>query len=301
MPVNAGYEYFNAEKVYLAAQTLDEKIAALEEMIRAAPKHKSSENLLAELKTRLKKFREKSDKAKKTGRGKPGLKKEGYQVVFVGLPNSGKSSLLATLTNARPAVSAQAFTTYEPIVGTMDYGGVKAQIVDLPSIGSTAFDIGLVNTADCVALVVERPEELAQIDRVLSRASGKRIIVITKIDLLESSERRKLEERCKAKRLFPVFVSSVTGEGVEELKKRIFERMDMIRVYTKEPGKPSSGVPVVLARGSLVRDVAESILKGFSSRVKEAKVTGPSAKFANQKVGLMHELKDMDVVEFHTR
>jgi hypothetical protein len=76
--------------------------------------------------------------------------------------------------------------------------------------------------------------------------------------------------------------------------------MHVIRVYTKEPGKSPSPIPVILKEGSTVRDVAESILKGFSQRVKETKITGPSSKFPNQIVGLNHVLKDKDIVEFKT-
>ena len=58
---------------------------------------------------------------------------------------------------------------------------------------------------------------------------------------------------------------------------------------------------MVLKDGSTVRDVAEGIYKGFSLKVKETRLTGPSGKFPNQKVGLNHEVKDKDVVEFHCR
>src|SRR3989344_5949585 len=194
MPINAGYEYFNAEKIYLEAKTLDEKIVALEGMIRAAPKHKSSENFVAELKTRLKKFLEKKEKGKKVGKGKAGIKKEGYQCALVGMPNSGKSSLLGAMTNARPGVSIHPFTTRVPELGTMDYDGVRAQIVDLPSIGSPNFDSGVANNADCLLIVINKLEELNEIEKVLSRATGKKIIVFTKIDLLSSEERRKTME-----------------------------------------------------------------------------------------------------------
>lgn len=290
----------NAEKVYLEAKTLEEKIRALEEMIRAAPKHKSSENLLAELKTRLKKFREKQEKGRKTGKGKAGIKKEGFQTVLMGLPNSGKSSLLAALTNARPLISSHPFTTKEPQLGTMNYEGVKAQVIDVPSVGCVEFDIGLVNTADCVLLVVEKLEDLSILQPLLSRAHGSTLIVLTKIDRLSESELRKLDARCRSLRLVCVLTSAADGRGINELKRFIFGRMNVIRIYMKEPGKVASSIPGVLSVGSTVRDAAESILKGFSARVKETRVTGPSAKFANQKVGLTHVLKDRDVVEFKT-
>lgn len=301
MPINAGYEYFNAEKRYLDAQTLEEKIVALEEMIKVAPKHKGSENLLAELKTRLKKFREKSERVRKSGGGKKGIKKEGYQVVLIGVTNSGKSALLSTLTNARPKVSLHPFTTLEPVLGTMDYEGVKAQIVDQPSIGGVAFDIGLVNNADCLLEVVDRLDDLLEIEKIAIKSNARKIVVFNKIDLLSEHERRKIEERCKSKRLTYVLVSSVSREGIADLKRKIFEGMGVIRVYMKEPGKPATTIPAVLPLGSTVRDVAEGIFHGFSRTVKETRVTGPSAKFAQQKVGITHVLKDKDIVEFHTR
>jgi len=77
--------------------------------------------------------------------------------------------------------------------------------------------------------------------------------------------------------------------------------MPLIRVYTKEPGKPSTGIPMILKTDSTVRQAAESIYKGFSLRIKETRVSGPSSKFANQKVGLSHVLKDLDTIEFHTK
>jgi ribosome-interacting GTPase 1 len=301
MPVNPGYEYIAAEKVYLNAKTLEEKITALEEMIRTAPKHKSSENLLAGLRLRLKKFLEKKEKNKKVGKTSvKGIKKEGFQVVLLGLPNSGKSSLLAKLTNAKPKISAYAFSTIGPDLGTMDYQGVKAQIVDLPSIGSDFLDIGIVNTADLIVIAAEKTEDVDKITPLLSRAYGKIIVAITKSDLLSQEEKRKLEEKIRSKRLNAIIISSLTNYNIDKLKEAIFLSMNVIRVYTKEPSKPVSNLPIVLHSNATVKDAAESILKGFSLRVRETRITGPSSKFPNQKVGLGHILKDKDIVEFHT-
>jgi small GTP-binding protein len=259
--------------------TLEQKIAALEDMIRKAPGHKGAENLRAELRTRLKKFKEKSEKSKKVGAGKKGLKKEGYQVALVGKASSGKSSLLAALTNARPLISPHPFTTKELEVGSMEYEGARAQVVDIPSAEGAGFDIGLANTADCILLVFDATnpnfnETLIFLVKLLSLARGSKILVFNKIDLLDSNSLRKLKERCKSRRIDALFVSALLKEGLLDLKKRIFENMKVIRVYMKEPGKPPSSIPVVLRVGSSVRDVAESIRNGFSKTVKETRITG---------------------------
>ncbi|MEK6855414.1 MAG: GTPase [Nanoarchaeota archaeon] len=301
MTTNAGPEYFNAEKRYLDAKKLEDKLFYLEEMIRLAPKHKSSENMVAELRSRLKKLKEKAERAKKKSGGRKGIKKEGYQCVLVGLPNSGKSFLLSKLTNAQPKISEYGFATRFPEIGTMDYYGVKVQIVDMPSIGSEYFDVGIVNTADCLLIVIEKLDELERVEKNIERSRAKKIVVVNKSDLLNDNELRKLSERIKSKRIFGAVISAKTGFNIDVLKEMIFLGMNVIRVYTKEPGKEKSKEPIVLKKGATIRDVAESILKGFSLRVKETRLTGPSGKFPNQKVGLTHVLEDLDIVEFHTR
>jgi len=301
MPLNAGYEYVNAEKKYAQAASLDERIAALEEMIRAAPKHKSSEHHVAELKNRLRRFNEKKEKAKKVGKTtQKTIRKEGYQCVLLGLPNSGKSTLISILTNARPKISEYKFTTKQPEIGTLDFLGFKAQIVDLPSIGSGFFDSGIVHTADCIIIVLDSLNDLNKITPYLSHSYGKQIIAVSKSDLLSDEEKRKMKEKIKSKKLNALIISSITLEGIEELKGKIVKNMPLIRVYTKEPGKPSSKIPMILKINSTVKEAAESIYKGFSLKIKETKITGPSSKFPNQKVGLAHVLKDLDIVEFHT-
>lgn len=302
MPINAGYEYFNAEKKYFAAKTTEEQIACLEEMIRAAPKHKSSENFVAELKNRLRRLMEKQEKAKKVkSAGKKGIKKEGFQVALLGFTNSGKSSLLAKLTNAHPQISPNPFTTKSPEIGTLSYQGIKAQIVDLPSIGSENFDIGIANTADIILIVVESISDIEKISSILHKASGKQLIAISKCDLLNSEQLRKLEETIKSRKLNAVPISTINNYNIEALKYLILKSMNVIRIYTKEPGKSPTKEPSVLPINSTVKDAAESIRKGFSLTVKETRITGPSSKFPNQKVGLEHILKDLDIVEFHTR
>tara|TARA_Y100000034_G_C6897675_1_gene414298 strand:- start:1837 stop:2748 length:912 start_codon:yes stop_codon:yes gene_type:complete len=303
MPINASHEYFSVEKKYLAAKSTDEKIFFLEELIKVAPKHKSSENLLKELRTRLKKLREKSVIASKKKSGKKGIKKEGFQCILIGPPNTGKSSLLKLLSNAHPKISPHPFTTKDPVIGAFKHQGIQAQLVDLPSLGSPEFDFSLLNTADCIIVVLSSLQQIPDVAPYLKKSTGELIYIVNKSDLLSHDQLRKLSATIKSKRLHAIPFSAInpTHESLLDLKSLILKSMHVIRVYTKEPGKTKTNDPIVLKEKSTVKQVAEKILKGFSKKVKETRITGPSSKFPNQKVGLTHVCKDLDIVEFHTK
>ncbi len=303
MPVNASPEYGHAEKEYHLARTLEEKIEKLKKMLSVAPKHKSSENLIAQLKTRLKKFLEQQEKSKKSGKSsKTGIKKSEMQAVIVGFTNAGKSSLLSALTNARPEISETKFTTTEPVIGMMPYKGTQIQLIEIPAIDSEFYDKGLVHNADSILILITSINELKEIEEKI-KTLGKKLIIFNKIDLLSEQEKRKIEATLKSKykNYEFIMVSCETHESLSELKEKIFNSFDKIRVYTKEPGKQKSDNPLILEPETNVKEVAEKILKGFSEKVRETKIWGPSSKFPGQKVGLQHKLKDLDVVEFKTK
>jgi hypothetical protein len=293
--------YQAAETRFLAAKNDEEKLDALEEMIRECPKHKSSESMLANLKTRYKKLKSKLEVSKKKGKTKEGIKKEDLQAVIIGFTNSGKSSLLKELTNVNPETGEYQFTTKIPLVGMMNYEGIKVQIIEIPAFQSEYYDKGLVNSADTILILVEKIGDIEKILSEIKNISGKRIIAFNKIDLLNETEKRKVFATLSSKRYNFVMISTKTEENFPELKSKIFKSFNKIRVYTKEPGKEKSKNPIILKQNSNVKDVAEKILHGFSSKVKETKLWGPSSKFSGQKVGLTHILKDLDVVEFKTR
>lgn len=302
MPVNASPEYAKAEKEYLAAQTLEEKIICLQNMISQAPAHKGGEQLRAQLRSRMKKFREMQEKSKKSkGGGRQGIRKEGAQAVIIGKTLSGKSSLLSMLTQAQPGITHRPFTTQDLEVGTMIYDNTNIQIIENPAIESSYFDSGLVHTADTLILLITNIEELKEIEPRVARATAKKVIVFNKADLLSQDEKRKISANLQSKKYNFSIISAKTGEGIEELKKKIFNSFDILLIFTKEPNKPHSPLPMIMKPGSTVADAAEKIRKGMSSIVKEARIWGPSSKFPNQKVGLSHVLKSKDIIEFHTK
>ena len=170
MPINARPEYFKAEEKYHKASTPEEKIRALEEMLRVAPSHKGAENLRAGLKQKLSKLRVSLEKNRQQSKGKgnqPTIKREGAaQVALISITNAGKSALLQGVTNAKPEVADYAYTTTKPEVGIMNVGGANIQLIEIPSFfedfaykgdGPTYFSI--IRNVDLVVFVIDTTQD----------------------------------------------------------------------------------------------------------------------------------------------
>jgi len=383
MPANLPPEYFKAEEKYACARTLEEKILATEELIRAAPKHKGAEKLLKTLKTRLAKLRQelRKQQARRTGGGPSfAVKKEGAaQVAILGLPNSGKSTLLQRLTAAQLEVAPYPFTTREPVPGMMQFEDVQVQLVEVPAIvegsslgrGLGAQPLSVARNADTIALIVDLsadpikqvetltaeleaagvklnkpPPKLeisrretggieirgaeffgggeAELKRILqehriynagvdikgpttaedveealdeSIVYRRAMIIATKMDAQKASSNFIKLTHAYEKR-FSIFLASSKEGRPDELKKQIFENLNVVRVYTKRPDEKPAERPLMLRRGSTIADVAREVHKDFARNLKFARVWG-STRFPGQQVPRDYELRDKDVVELH--
>ena len=327
MPANLPPEFFEAEKRFKQASSSAEKIAALEELIAAVPKHKGTDKLRADLRRRLSQLRKESVSKKKGGRADLYVvQKEGAsQAALVGFPNSGKSSLLASLTNADPVIAEYPISTLSPLPGMMPFEDIQIQLVDLPPIGNEATDgwvSGILRYADALLLIVDLLEDPAvQIDLLIEQLGSwdiylteslkgdtqlrtgvfkKGLIVCNKKDLSSAEENfNSLREKYE-NRFHCIAVSALKKENLEELKRKIFVISNVIRVYSKPPGKePDLSTPFTIPAGSTVLDLASIIHKDFLFNFKYARIWG-SAKFEGQRVEKNHALKDKDIVEFHT-
>ena len=124
------------------------------------------------------------------------------------------------------------------------------------------------------------------------------LLVVNKADLLTETERQYIEEEIKP----DLFISASLKQGTDELKEAIYHKLDFISIYMKEPGKPADmNVPMIMQRGNTIRRVCEKLHKDFVKNFKYSRVTGPSSKFAGQKLMLNHVLKDQDILELHIR
>ncbi len=321
MPANLTPQYLEADRRFKAATTPQDKLAALEEMLATIPKHKGTEKMQADLKRRIAKLRASSQQKRSAARGRPfyHVDREGAgQIALVGAPNVGKSSLLRALTNAQPEIADYPFTTRVPLPGMMAYENVQIQLVDLPPVTPEITEgwlYSIIRSADAIALVVDLSTDdvLAQADGVralLERSKlalgaesrephqKRALAVANKVDAPGAPSRLALVRQAHG--ALPVVpVSATRGTGQPELRRAMFQLLEVIRVYSKAPGrKADNSAPFILKQGATVLDAAQAIHKDFVARLKYARLWGAD-EYQGQMVGRDHVLEDGDMIELH--
>ena len=325
MPTNLPPEAIDAERRYRAAKSVAEKIACLEEYISAIPKHKGTDKLRAALRKRLSKLKASSQTRKGVSRQVSAfhIDKEGAgQVVVVGPPNVGKSALVASLTNATPEVADYPYTTWTPTPGMMLVGNIQIQLIDTPPLNRDYVEpelLNLIRRSDLLLLVVDlQTDPVQQLEDTIAFLQEHRIVPLRLKDRYPEQRRLTFKpllvlanksDDDDSDEDFEIFrelleddwpalpVSATTGRNFERLKQVVFERLEVIRVYSKAPGKePDLSAPFVLKKGGTVAEFARKVHKDFFEKLKAARVWG-SAAYDGQMVGRDHILRDGDVVE----
>lgn len=323
MPANLTPMYRNADKAFRAAKTPAEKIAALEEMYATIPKHKGTEKMQADIKRKLAKFRQ----AAREVRSKSGIdpfhvdKHGAGQFALVGTPNSGKSAILAAVTKAHVNVAPYPFATHGPVPGMMAFEDIQIQLVDMPPVtrdGVPPGMMGCVRNADGLLVCIDLAAEdiLDQVDvclevlqargivpdgrEVPEGGTAKRMLLVgTKVDLPGAEDNFAALGELHGQTFSMLATSAQTGRGMAELAATCFRMLGIIRVYSKEPGKPvDPGQPFILPRGSTVLDLASEVHRDLAENLKRARLWG-SNQYDGAPVQRDHVLSDKDVVELH--
>jgi hypothetical protein len=324
MPANLPPQYFEAEKSFRLAKRPEEKIAALEEMLAIMPKHKGTDHLRAELRSRIAKLTQLATKKSGAHRASMAIDKEGAaQIAVIGLPNTGKSQLITSITNGSPSVAAYPFTTHTATPGMMKFENIQIQLIDTPPIAPPSIEWWLRHIlirADALLVIVDLDDTpLTQMEAITAQLGKIRIslnkrkaeepsvilyqkkalIIGNKLDLDNASKNYKVLRNRYEEQLPVIAISAKEGIGLEELKREIYQMLNIIRVYTKTPRqKPDFNDPIVLKRGSTLGDAAAAVHKDFANKLKYARIWG-SGKHDGLMAKRAHILQDGDVIELH--
>ncbi|MBI3406740.1 MAG: 50S ribosome-binding GTPase [Planctomycetes bacterium] len=329
MAANLTPQYLEAEADYKKAQTPEERLECLKRMFALVPKHKASEKLQAELKTKISDARDEVEHAKKHAK-KAGVsykvpKQGAGQYVLIGGPNVGKSRLLTRLTRATSEVAPYPFTTREPHAGMMDFEDVKVQLIDLPPITADfmeSYVSSMVRIADRALLMVDLGDDdgpfaaetvLDRLKEVKTILVGQKpatqedysiqyvptLLLANKIDLEGSTDRLEIVREMFGGS-FPIhMISAEHGHGMEDVRRELYRNLNVIRVYTKQPGKPPDMTsPFTCPAGSTLVEMAALVHRDFAENLKSARIWGTGV-LDGQTVKRDHVMHDKDVVELH--
>lgn len=328
MPANLTPQYIEAERKFREAKTPQEKIQFLEEMMKTIPKHKGTEKMQAMLKTKMAKLKAAMQARPGAARHGPSfhVEKSGAgQVAVIGPPNSGKSRLIASLTGAEPEVGDYPYTTRSPAPYMMKFENIQVQLVDTPPLAPEGIEtelVELVKATDAVLLVLDlaNQETASVLENLLAKLNERRVelqsentefppepgrfrkrtlFIATKQDSSVAAENLAFLKDYFGEKISFYPVTAVGGDGLDSLKKEIFLLLDIIRVYSKTPGKKADfSEPFALPKGSTVSEMARAVHKDFFEKLKYARIwRKESLSFQGQMVNRDFVLEDEDVVE----
>jgi ribosome-interacting GTPase 1 len=298
-------------------------------MFAVMPKHKGTDRLQGDIKRKIAMLTDEMEHARKSSgkRYNEHVPREGAgQIVLLGPPNAGKSSIVDRLTHATPEVGPYPFTTKKPLPAMMPYEDIQIQLVDMPPITETCYEgwlSNIVRGCDLVMLVVgvddldpdgslgaiaRHMEEASVVFTAESVARGadddfgvirkQTLLALNKIDLGEADLVKDLVRPVIGD--IPIHeISCKSGAGLEDLRRALYEALSIVRVYTKTPGKKADlSKPYVVRRGTTVLEMARLIHKDFAERLRFARLWGHT-RFEGQPVEKTHVLADKDVIELH--
>jgi ribosome-interacting GTPase 1 len=193
MPTNLPPDAKNKWEEVEATKDPREKLRLLEEFLSLVPRHHGTSRLVVQTKKQITNLRKEIEEKKRKKAARTGpkifIEKEGAaQIAIIGLTKSGKSSLLRAVTNAKVEVSANPYTTREPVPGIMNYQDIQFQIIEAPALMEGSADgrawglqtLGIARNADGLILVVDLSQNAVDQLSVITDEMEKARIITSK-------------------------------------------------------------------------------------------------------------------------
>ncbi|MBN2494385.1 MAG: 50S ribosome-binding GTPase [Deltaproteobacteria bacterium] len=327
MPANLSPEFKAAEDEYRQARDPQARLACLEKMLSAIPKHKGTEKMQADIKRRISKLKDGLERKS----GKKGFSymvdREGAaQIAIVGGPNVGKSSLVEATTNARVEIGDYPFTTRSPQPAMLAYENLQFQLVDMPAVSREHMEFwvtDIIRVADLALWVIDSAaadleRDVAEVCDVLAdrkvemvghdalddgmNAAVRKLrslIVAAKMDAPGAARGLPWLKARFEPEFFVLPLSAFSDDARGDLGRAVFQLARIIRVYSKTPSKePDLQKPYIMHQGDTLMDFARKVHKDFADGLRFARVWG-EGKFDGQRIQRDQQLADGDVIELH--
>ncbi|MFX1473821.1 MAG: GTPase [Promethearchaeota archaeon] len=392
MPTNVTPEFDKQRQIYEDTDDLAQRIVELEKLLSLAPRHKGAERMVGDYRKKLAQLKAKFEKQREQDRSRRGargteegvIRKEGAgQVCLLGVTNSGKSTMINSVTNAELDVGDYPFTTPIPTPAMLTLEDINIQLVEIPGLfdGFRESGIGrqalaVARNTDCIALIIDLSQDIdMQMNIILRELDGARIrlnreqsavriervglgghmiygaqnyqgdieevkeylrarrisniivrfqkpatfdqlvdamdasvayvralVIATKGDVPGSEERYAELTEKYGKRFEIIPISAEKTENLDGMQWALYDHLDILRVYTKIPGKKREVKPIVLPEGAIVEDAAAKVHKElFVERFRAAVIYRANDKIKRRQVGLSYPLEDGDVLQLMSR
>jgi ribosome-interacting GTPase 1 len=303
MKIHHDIEFMKLRKRLKHPENLAERARLLEQLVALKPRDPKNRHLQRGFREELESLRAKKRQHRHHVQSPYAGLNFKRVLALVGRTNTGKSCLLAALTGTEPEVSPNEFTTFQPEYGLTLCKDVPVGVVEVPALfdgDSDPAKLRFVRSCDALCVCCRKREDF---DFAVERLNE---MMVSLAPNPEAEHRdRALDEQVEKPGMVAAWeelpdmgLPHARIDDPEQVRTASYPLLGVKRFYTMRHGKVEGKPLVFPARAEVtIADFAAKLHKKFKDRVKRARVSGPSAKFDNETVGLDHLLLDGDHIE----
>ncbi|UCG43679.1 MAG: 50S ribosome-binding GTPase [candidate division WOR-3 bacterium] len=303
MKIHHDIEFMKLRKRLKHPEDLGERVRLLEQLVALKPRDPKNRHLQRGFRKELESLRARKRQHRHHAQSPYERLSFKRVLALVGRTNTGKSRLLAALTGTEPEVSPNEFTTFQPEYGLALCKDVPVGVVEVPALYDGDTDpakLRFVRSCDVLCVCCRKRKDF---DFAVERLKEMKVLLGPEPG--PEPRDRTLDQQVVRPGLVAAWeeipdtgLPHVRIDDPEQVKAAAYPLLGVKRFYTMRHGLVEGKPLVFPARAEVtIADFAAKLHKKFRDRFKRARVTGPSAKFDNETVGLDHALLDGDRIE----